>query len=136
MSSKNNTLNNNSKIYNNILACVTQQKTCERLIRKAHEISQKNDAKLHVLHVAKNSWSFLDNSDEGQALEYLFSITKSVGANMSVLKSDDITDSIVDYAKNNNVDYIVMGSSSDDHKENNFYKELSSRLKDVTIEVI
>lgn len=122
----------------NILVCVTQQKTCERLIRSAVNLKSKYKSKgdLFVLHVAKNDWNFLDNAKEGEALEYLFDISKSVGANLYVLKSDNIVKTISDFARENNVTDIIMGESPEDHKENKFYHELSLILNDVQIHVI
>ncbi|MDP4091973.1 MAG: universal stress protein [Bacillota bacterium] len=120
----------------NILVCVTQQKTCERLIVNASEYKDEFDGELYVLHVAKNSWNFLDNAKEGEALEYLFKISKSVGANLTVLKSDKIGETIADFAKNNKIGCIVMGASPDKHKENNFFDELRSLLPNVEICII
>lgn len=120
----------------NILVCVTQQKTCERLIRKAAELRDEYDGNLFVLHVAKNSWNFLDNNKEGEALEYLFGISKSVGANLSVLKSDEIVASIAEFSKENRIDCIVMGESAQDHQENKFFNELKRLLNSVELRVI
>ncbi|ABN54284.1 MAG TPA: universal stress protein UspA [Hungateiclostridium thermocellum] len=120
----------------NILVCVTQQITCERLILKAAELRNELKGELFVIHVAKNEWNFLDNIKEGEALEYLFKISKSVGANLSVLKSDDIVQTIVNFAKENKITHIVMGESPNDHKENNFYNELKRLLSNVEILVI
>jgi K+-sensing histidine kinase KdpD len=120
----------------NIMVCVTQQKTCERLIRHAEKLRDKPDGDLHVVHVVKNDSNILDNKKEGEALEYLFSISKSVGANLSVLKSDNIAQTLADYATENKINYIVMGQSPDDHKENKFYKRLRNLLEEVEIEVI
>lgn len=118
-----------------ILVCVTQQKTCERLIRKAAELHSDHD-ELFVIHVAKNDWSFLDSEKEGEALEYLFGISKSVGANLSVLRSDNIVDSIATFAKENKIEYIIMGQSLNDHKENYFFNELKKILHHVEIEIV
>ncbi len=120
----------------NILVCVTQQITCERLILKAAEYRNELKGELFVIHVAKNEWNFLDKIKEGEALEYLFKISKSVGANLSVLKSDNIVQTIVDFAKENKITHIVMGKSPNDHKENNFYTELKSMLDDIEIHII
>ncbi|HHW48548.1 MAG TPA: universal stress protein [Clostridiaceae bacterium] len=124
------------KTYKRILVCVTQQKTCERLIRKAAELRGDGQSELFVIHVAKSNWKFLDNIKEGEALEYLFEISKSVGANLSVLKSDDIVKTILEFVKNNEIDCIIMGESPSDRKENNFYKELKASLDNVDILVI
>ncbi len=120
----------------NILVCVTQQKTCERLIRKAAEIRNSLKGELFVIHVAKNEWNFLDNIKEGEALEYLFGISKSVGANLTVLKSDDIISTLVSFIKENKIKCVVMGESPNDHKENNFAMELSGMLPNLEVQVI
>ncbi|MCX7843095.1 MAG: universal stress protein UspA [Clostridia bacterium] len=120
----------------NILVCVTQQKTCERLIRRAANIKNQSKGSLFVIHVAKNDWNFLDNAKEGEALEYLFGISKSVGANLSVLKSDDIVGTIAGFARENNINCIIMGESLNDHAENHFYIELKRQLSNVEIQVI
>lgn len=119
----------------NIMVCVTQQKTCERLIKKAAEFSNDSDS-LFVIHVAKNNWSFLDNEKEGEALEYLFSISKSFGANLTVLRSDDIVNALVDYARENKIDILIMGDTKGDHTENHFYNALKNSLEDVEIHVV
>jgi K+-sensing histidine kinase KdpD len=103
------------------------------LIRKAAAMKESQKGELYVLHVAKNEWKFLDSAKEGEALEYLFTISKSFGANMAVLKSDSIVKAIVDYARENKIDCIVMGESLNDHKENKFHDELKSVLNNVEI---
>ncbi|MCX7922316.1 MAG: universal stress protein [Clostridia bacterium] len=122
--------------FQNVLVCVTQQKTCERLIRKAVDLIGEQKGDLFVIHVAKNEWNFLDNDKEGEALEYLFSISKSIGANLYVLRSDDIVNTIVDFARDNRINYIVMGETRNDHKENYFYTELKKLMPNVEIHVI
>ncbi len=120
----------------NILVCVTQQKTCERLIRKAASLRDDYGGELFVIHVAKNEWNFLDNVREGEALEYLFGISKSVGAKLSVLKSDDIVKTIVDFAIENDIYCLVIGESPEEHRENNFSNELKTGLSNVEIYIV
>lgn len=119
-----------------ILVCVTQQKTCERLIRQAAELREELKGELYVIHVAKNDWNFLDNDHEGEALEYLFEISKSVGANMTVMRSDSIVQTIIDFISENKISYIVMGESPGDHQENRFAAEIRKRLNNIEIAVI
>mgnify|MGYP000574667700 FL=1 len=113
----------------NILVCVTQQKTCERLINKAYELAREYDGNLFIINVVKNDLNFLDSTKESEALEYLFSISKKVGANLSVLKSDDIPGAIADYADENDIDFIVLGKSHDKNAGERFVKKLNSLLK-------
>ena len=118
------------------MVCVTQQITCERLILKAADLKDQLKGQLFVIHVAKNEWNFLDNAKEGEALEYLFKISKSVGANLSVLKSDNIVESLADFAKENKITHIVMGESPQHHEKSNYYTELNKLLPGVEIIVI
>lgn len=120
----------------NILVCVTQQKNCERLIRRAAKLRDEIKGSLYVLHVAKEGWNFLDNQREGEALDYLFGISKSFSADLHVLKSDNIVKTIYNFAIENEINCIVMGESQHDHKENRFYTQLRESLADVDIQVI
>lgn len=121
----------------NILVCVTQQKNCERLIKKAHEIVNEHKGTLYVINVVKNDLNFLDSAKESEALEYLFSISKSIGANLAVLKSDDIEGAIAQYADENNINCIILGKSPTENMENQFVKKLKNLLKnDVEIRVL
>lgn len=114
----------------NILVCVTQQKTCERLINEANELLKKYKGSLYVINVVKNDVNFLDSKTESEALEYLFSISKSIGANLAVLKSDDIPGAIAQYADDNNIHCIFLGKSSNKTKEDYFMKQLKLLLKE------
>jgi K+-sensing histidine kinase KdpD len=120
----------------NILVCVTQQKTCERLIKAAASLRNELEGELFIIHVAKNQWNFLDNIKEGEALEYLFGISKSVGADLTVLKSDDIVKTISDFIRANKITSVVLGQSPEAHKENNFIETLKKRLGNIDIKVI
>ncbi len=57
---------------NNIMVCVTKQKTCQRLIDYGKKLKKSDDDQLFVIHIAKSDDSFLDNSEEGEALEFLY----------------------------------------------------------------
>jgi K+-sensing histidine kinase KdpD len=118
-------------IYQNVLACVTKQKTCERLIKEASR-RKAPQGNIHVLHVAKDEWNILDNSRESEALDYLFKISKSYDAEMTMLRADDISKTIATFAKDRQVNLIVLGESSN-ARENKFFKRLRTLLKDTSI---
>ena len=120
----------------NILVCVTQQKTCERLIKKAAGLRNTPGSALFVIHVTRNDLNFLDTIQEGEALQYLFNVSKAVGASLSVLKSDDITGAIADYALENRISCIVMGDSPGNLKENAIYNGLKEYFMDMEIIVV
>lgn len=120
--------------YKGVLVCVTQQKTCERLIKKAYE--KCNDkSNLYVLHVVKNDWNFLDNIHQNEALEYLFSISKTYNAEMTVLRSENIPQTITDYVFSNNIDLVVLGETLEPTGDNKFYRQLTKLLKNRDVEI-
>ena len=95
----------------NVMVCVTQQKTCERLIQNGHKLLKSNKDNLFVIHVVNPKDTFLNNSNDGEALEYLFGVSKKVGADLTVLRSKDVSKTIEEFAKKHNITNIVMGSS-------------------------
>jgi len=115
-------------LYKNILVCVTQQKNCERLIKKAAEIGKPAGAQIHVLHVARENINFLSGNSDSEALEYLFRCSKAVGANLTVIKSDNVIKAIADYVKENNIDCIILGKSNSKKGSDSFVRQLSANI--------
>lgn len=115
-------------ITDNILVCVTQQKTCERLIKHGATLNSKVEADLYVIHVAKDGFNFLGNAKEAEALEYLFGISKQAGADLTVLRSENIADAIVEFANNKNIGHIILGANPVDSKEDSIISELKRKL--------
>lgn len=101
---------NNGK---NVMVCVTQQKNCERLIMGGYNEIEEGD-NLYIIHVVSENDNFLYNSNDGEALEYLFEASKKVGADLTVIRSKDTIKAISDFAKKNNITHIIMGSSPND----------------------
>jgi K+-sensing histidine kinase KdpD len=119
--------------YRSILVCVTQQKSCERLIRKAAELLAENGS-LYVIHVSKENWNFFDNTRDGEAMEYLFTVSKSYGADLTILHSDRVVETIAQFAQYNNVDVIVVGEAPEG-SHNVFASRLEQLLDDSDIKV-
>lgn len=101
----------------NIMVCVTQQKTCDRLIYEGAKLLRGEDGELFVIHVAQEGLKFLGNSKEGEALEYLFDKAKKYGANLTVIRSMDILKTFSDLVDKNNITHIILGESRDVKKE-------------------
>ncbi len=119
--------------YNNVLACVTQQKSCECLIHKAATLKSENGS-LYVIHVSKQKWNFFDNAKDGEAMEYLFSVSKSYGADLTVLNSDRVAETIAQFAQHYQIDLIVIGEPPKG-KSDEFAQRLQALLKDSKIEI-
>lgn len=120
--------------YGSVLVCVTQQKACERLIRTAAEL-KKEDGSLYVIHVTKEDWNFVDNAKDGEALEYLFSLSKSHGAELTILHSDKIPETIAQFAQHYEIELIVTGEGPEG-AQNPFNKRLRSLLTDTGTKVM
>ncbi|WP_077368027.1 universal stress protein UspA [Anaerosalibacter sp. Marseille-P3206] len=111
----------------NVMVCVTQQKTCERLIVSGYSMLNQNTDKLFVIHVVNEKDNFLNNDSDGEALEYLFNVSKKVGADLTVLRSKDVINAMEEFAKKNDITHILMGASPDaDIMEN---QNITLRLK-------
>nr|WP_122012201.1 universal stress protein UspA [Maliibacterium massiliense] len=119
-----------------VMVCVTSQKTCERLIKAGARTAKALKAPLHVVHVAQSGHRFLDDEHEGEALEYLFHISKQYEADMAVLRSDDVAESLVQYALYNKAREVIFGQSPEPLGPGNIIVQVKDRLQGVHIEVL
>jgi K+-sensing histidine kinase KdpD len=117
----------------NIMVCVTQQVTCERLIHYGKLFRDKINGELHIIHVAGEMDSFLGNKKENEALEYLFDISNKAGADLTVLRSDNIEKTIIEFVNNNKISYIVLGENN---KDNGIVGTLKNKLSECEFHVI
>lgn len=123
-------------IDENIAVCVTQQKNCERLIQKGASIKNKLNGELYVIHVAREGVNFLGNSKESEALEYLFDISKGVGADLTVLRSDSIVNTLVSFIENKKIEHVVLGEPPKDCRDEGIVVELQTRLPNCNFYII
>lgn len=113
----------------NVMVCVTQQKNCERLIMAGYERITKDKDNLFVINVVNEKDNFLHTSTDGEALEYLFGVSSTVGASLTVIRAKDVIAAMGEFAKENKITHIVLGASphgggEDDHP-------IAKRLKDI-----
>ncbi len=113
----------------NVMVCVTQQKTCDRLIQYGHEYIGEEKGELFIIHVAHYQFKFLGNSREGEALEYLYEKAMEYGAQLTVVRSNHVLDTLVDMVKKYRITHIILGQSGETMDENNLIQKLSNRVK-------
>lgn len=113
----------------NVMVCVTQQKTCDRLIKQGADLLGEDDGELFVIHVAKYGFNFLGNSKEGEALEYLFEKSKEYGANLTVVRSNDVSKTLVELTEKHNITHVIMGESTESGKKNDIINYLKKKVK-------
>lgn len=120
-----------------ILVCVTRQVSCERLIRQGAEMAHVAGAALNILHVAPNGTALLGNPSEGEALDFLFTTAKQHGADLSVLRSDNVPDAIARIAREQKARAIVLGESRQNSKEDGgIIWQLRALLPSVPVQII
>lgn len=120
-----------------VLVCVTRQVSCERLIRRGAELASQAGLQLKVVHVAAPGANLLGNPKESEALDFLFTAAKRSGADLSVIRSDSVTDTICKIAREYKVSSIVLGESRQNIKEDDgIIWRLRAEMPDVQVVVI
>ncbi|GAB1476272.1 hypothetical protein MASR2M70_11060 [Bacillota bacterium] len=113
----------------NVMVCVTQQKTCDRLIQYGHELLSDVKGELFIIHVAHYQFKFLGNSKEGEALEYLYEKAMEYGAQLTVVRSNNVQDTLVDLIKKYKITHIILGESGEPSEGSNVVQQLTNRVK-------
>ncbi len=113
-----------------VMVCVTTQKACERLIEAGAEAAQPSQSPLHVVHVAGSRQHFFNSENEGAAMEHLFNVSKQYGADMTVLRSDDVAVTLADYAREHYAQLIIFGQSPDAARPGNIIDRVRQLLAD------
>jgi len=120
----------------NVLICVTRQRSCERLIRVGYERSKTSGGKPYVIHVAPLGENFLGNPKEGEALDYLFDISKQVGAEMTVLRSNQVVEVLSNFSEKHDIGIIVLGAPPSSQGKSDIIKRLKEKLTDMEFIVV
>ncbi len=113
-----------------VMVCVTVQKTCERLIRAGSILAK--DCDLIVVHVAAPSASLLGEGNDGDALEYLYQAAGRYGAEMHVLRAENVLDRVVSFARENHVGAVVVGRAPDSRSDA-FAQALREKLPEAVV---
>ncbi|WP_419823336.1 universal stress protein UspA [Anoxybacterium hadale] len=112
----------------NVMVCVTQQKTCDRLIRYGHDFLGDQKGELFIIHVAHYQIKFLGNSKEGEALEYLYEKALEYGANLTVVRSNDVLETLEDLVTKNKITHVILGESGEAETRSSVVEKLRERV--------
>lgn len=110
-----------------IMVCVTQQKSCHRLIEAGSALRRSGSDELHVVHVFKENWRYFGQLKEADALEYLFDAAREFGAELSVFRSSDIEETLKEYALKHKITTVVMGESQEATAQQNMILRLQTK---------
>jgi len=111
-----------------IMVCVTQQKSCERLIDFGDRLVTSDADELHVIHVVKENWKYFGQLEEKDALDYLFEASKVKNAMLTVVKAKDIEKALSDFAAKNKITDVIMGESFEGSEQQNMIKRLQEKM--------
>ncbi|QIB68975.1 universal stress protein UspA [Aminipila butyrica] len=114
----------------NVMVCVTQQRTCERLIKYGHGFLGGDEGELFIIHVAHYQFKFLGNHQEGEALEYLYEKALEYGANLTVVRSNHVLDTLVDLVDKNSISHVILGESGEMKAEDNLVDSFREAIRE------
>lgn len=111
-----------------VMVCVTQQRSCERLLARGSQLTNYKHDELFMVHIVKENWRYFSQMKESDAMEYLYDIAKNYDASVNVLRAKDIELALRTFAQKHEVDVIVMGESLESNEQQNMIKRLQLNL--------
>ncbi len=96
----------NSLMKPSVLVCVTGQYDCDRLIREGHKKAEMLKQELHIVSVHNPEEDLTKMSEE---FEHLYRISKSLGADMTILFDKNAPTAAAGFAKKVNATELVTG---------------------------
>lgn len=114
-----------------VLVCVTGQYDCDRLIEAGFERAEELDCELHVfcVHTPQN-----DLTCFSEEIEYLYRTAKRLGADMTVMFSDNAPKCTADFARKQNAVHLITGVPDD--RPNGFVLTLHEFLPGTVITMV
>lgn len=114
-----------------VLACVTSQYDCDRIIEAAKQLADKEDCELRVLTVLKPNEDYTIISDQ---IEYLNLAAKEADADMTFLFSVNASKATAEFVTENNIHRIVTGMH--DGVSERFLVKFNEMAPDVSVSMV
>lgn len=128
---------NNEK--NGIMVCVTGQRSCERLIVhgvKRAETENGGRRPLYIVHSVLTGQRFMNSKDEADAIDYLFTCAQYAGAELTILRTESVEQSLADFAHEHDVGLIILGAPGEQGEHNGkFARNLSELLPEIEFDI-
>lgn len=112
----------------NVMVCVTQQRTCDRLIKFGKKLVHDEGGELFIIHIAPYEFKFLGKSKEGEALEYLYQKALEYGANLTVIRSSNVPVTLSELVDKNKIDKVIMGATKETDKKDSMIAKFEDTL--------
>ena len=91
-----------------VLVCITSQISSQRLIDKAAEIADKENAELHILHVQQGN-SIFNNADTPKMIHSLCQYGSQKGGTMHFYCHEDVPECIGKFVSEKYITKIIIG---------------------------
>lgn len=114
-----------------VLACVTNQYDCDRIIEAAKQLADKEDCDLRVLTVLRPDEDYTIISDQ---IEYLNLAAKEADADMTFLFSVNASEAAAEFVAENNIHKIVTGMH--DGVSGRFLVKFNEMAPDVSVSMV
>ena len=115
-----------------VLACVSGQYDCDRVVEAAKKLANEEDCELRVLTVLRPEADYTIISDQ---IEYLHLVAKEANADMTFMFRVDAADAAAEFVTENNIHKIVTGLH-DGGSSKSFPVEFNRKAPDVEISVV
>jgi len=115
------------------MVCVTNQKSCDKLIARGMERS-RGAANIHIVHCVQTGRNFMGNPMEGDAMEYLFTAAQLAGAELTLLRAPNVEEALANYAEKQNISIMILGASPGGGES--FVSKLQRKLPRVEFDII
>ncbi|MFU0781920.1 MAG: K+-sensing histidine kinase KdpD [Thermoanaerobacterium thermosaccharolyticum] len=97
-------------VKSRIMVCVTPQKSCRRLVERGAERAKETNGEFCVVYVNKNNDIYKDLK-EHKILVELFGMAQKLGGRVSILVGRKISDTLAEFADENDITEIIVGKS-------------------------
>ena len=123
-----------------VMVCVTGQRSCERLIVHGVKRSEPDEngvrPSLFIVHCVLNGQKFMNSIDEADAIDYLFTCAQYAGAELTILRTDNVQQTLADFAHEHDVGVIILGAPGEQGEHNGkFARGLRELLPDIEFDV-
>lgn len=115
-----------------VLACVSSQYDCDRVIEAAKKLADEEDCELRVLTVIRPEPDYTIISDQ---IEYLNLAAKEADADMTFMFSVDAADATAEFVTENHI-YKIVAGLKDGGESNGFPVEFNRMAPDVEISLV
>lgn len=128
-------------VKSRIMVCVTPQKSCRRLVERGAERARETNGEFCVVYVNKNNDIYKDLKEHKILIE-LFEMAQKLGGRVSILVGRKISDTLAEFANENDITEIIVGKSLRSAFEVLFHGDVINPLikrveeKNIMVEVI